>query len=199
MNGLDIALLAIIGLSTAVGAFRGFVREVMGLLGIVIAAVLAYLFAPQVAEVIGGEGPLMFVVAAVLIFVTALVGSGLLARGLSALLDAIFLGGLNRFLGGVFGFARAVALTVAGIVLLVTLVGPDVHIMRESRVIEWEASAIEWVGERLPYAPAREKFREHWSIMREGSAVRVHLVSVPRTGPIPSPTPSFDIAPGPAS
>ena len=180
MNGLDLALLAVVGLSTAIGAFRGFVREVIGLAGIGLAGGAAYLFAPQVAGVIGEESALTFAVATVLIFITGLIGSGLIARALSALLDALFLGGLNRFLGGAFGFARAIGLTAVGIVLLVTVIRPEIDILQNSRVIQWEAPAIEWMGERLPFAPARDKFIENWSVMKPPSGVHVRALDATR-------------------
>src|SRR5262249_38789859 len=124
----DIALLAILGLSVLIGLWRGFVFEIVSLLGWVIAFIFANTLAPLLNPLLPGnqdEPALRFWVAYVLIFVFVLILCGVLARLMRALISATPLSVIDRLLGGMFGVARgAVALVIVAI--LVTL-SPYAH------------------------------------------------------------------------
>ncbi len=115
-NGFDVVMLAVLLLSTVVGAWRGLVFELMSLMGW-----FAAYFAAQWGTLavsphipVGAPGsPLNHAAAFALIFLVALIGWGLLARLLKALVTATLLGGFDRLLGALFGAVRGLVLLLA--------------------------------------------------------------------------------------
>jgi membrane protein required for colicin V production len=135
MTWLDYAVLGVLVASVLWGAWRGLVREVIGVLGWVIAFLAANLFAgplgPTMPEFIPTEE--LRVLAAFLgIFVGVLIVSTLLALLLSRLVQAVGLGGLNSVLGGLFGVARAVVIVLAVAVLAGLTSAPQQPFWRNS-------------------------------------------------------------------
>jgi membrane protein required for colicin V production len=129
MTWVDYVVLAVLGMSAVIGMWRGFVREVLALIGWVAAAVLAALFSAQLAGIFPADFATPLVrqlLAALLIFVLVLVVAGLCGLFLARLLRAVGLGALDRTLGGVFGLARG-ALIVLVAVLLIGLTGLPRH------------------------------------------------------------------------
>ena len=116
MSGLDYAVIGVLALSTAWGAWRGLVREVISLAG----WVLAFLAANAVAGPLGDALPrsmsnpdVRAIVAFVAIFVVTLTLATLAAIALSKALKAAGLRGLDRTLGGLFGVARGLLIAIA--------------------------------------------------------------------------------------
>ena len=123
---MDWALLAVLALSIVVGVVRGFIYEVLSLLGWVAAYFAAQWFAPQLAPSlpIGAPGSAANHAAAfAIVFILALIVWGLAVRVLRMLVHATPLSGVDRLLGAVFGAARGMVLllAVASVALLVTL------------------------------------------------------------------------------
>ena len=118
MTLFDYAVLIIIGSSVVVSVIRGFTREVLSLLGWVIAFLAANALSGVVAEWLAPfikDGPVRALTAFVAVFVVTLILASLLAMAVSRLLRSAGLGLEDRLLGGFFGFAR-------GILIVLTLV-----------------------------------------------------------------------------
>jgi membrane protein required for colicin V production len=129
MTWLDYAVLGVIALSVAWGIWRGLVREVLSILGWVIAFLAANLFAGPLGAALPASIPtpeLRLLCAYVAIFVGALVIVSLVALLLSALVKAVGLGALDRVLGALFGALRA-ALVVLAAALLAGLTSAPRH------------------------------------------------------------------------
>jgi membrane protein required for colicin V production len=116
MTPLDIAIVALLVVSTAWGIWRGFVREFLSLAG----WVLAFLAANAVAAPLGDLLPASWareevrvLIAFVVVFVVVLSATTLVALLISKLFKAAGLGGVDRTLGGLFGLARGVLILVA--------------------------------------------------------------------------------------
>jgi membrane protein required for colicin V production len=116
MNGFDLALIAIVGLSMLFAFARGVVRELIALSTWVTAFVVAIAYAGSVAPVFGRldiPPAARQVLAFVLLLVAVLIVGALIARLLSGVVRAIGLGFVDRTLGAVFGLARGFAVLVA--------------------------------------------------------------------------------------
>lgn len=119
MSMVDIAIIAIILVSLAVGMFRGFIREVLSLASWIVALWAAYVYArvggvylePYIPQL-----PLRIVAAFAGIFVVVLVAASFLGYLLSRLLPLSGISGIDRSLGMLFGVARGVI--VVGLLLL---------------------------------------------------------------------------------
>jgi membrane protein required for colicin V production len=141
---VDIALLAVLCFSVLVGLWRGFVFEIVALLGWLVAYVAANLGAPWVADQLpaSGSAAVRFWGAYVLVFIVVLVACTLLARLLRALVSVTPLTVVDRLLGGAFGVAR-------GVVVLV-IVGTLVTLSPFARAAWWRQSqSALWIDQAL--------------------------------------------------
>jgi membrane protein required for colicin V production len=111
MNAIDIALIVILLLCAVRGYWRGFLRELFGLLGLALGAAAALRFTAEGAKMIEPYAaslppPVLTGTAFVVIFVvvhTAVILVGLLFDRLA---KAVFLRGINRMAGAVFAAGK---------------------------------------------------------------------------------------------
>ncbi|MFO1274402.1 MAG: CvpA family protein [Rubrivivax sp.] len=132
---VDWALIAALALSVVVGVVRGFVFELMSLVGWLVAWVAAQWFAADVAAFlpIGTPGStLQLATAFALTFMACLLAWALLARLVRLLIQATPLSLADRALGAGFGLVRG------GVLLLVLAMG--VALTPAARSPAWRAS-----------------------------------------------------------
>ena len=145
LGWVDLALLAVLCVSVLIGLWRGFVFEVVSLLGWLVAFVIANSLGPPFAQILpfgDPASPLRLWVAYGVVFVLVLIACTLLARMLRALISATPLSVIDRLLGGVFGVARG-ALVLVIVATLVTL-SPFAHSS------QWQNShGALWLGQAL--------------------------------------------------
>ena len=145
LGWVDIALLAVFGLSVLIGLWRGFVFEIVSLLGWVVAFIIANTLGPLLAQFIpfGDVGsPVRLWVAYILVFVLVLLTCTLLARMLRALVSATPLSFVDRLLGGMFGLVRGA--------LILVVVGLLVSLSPYSTSATWKSShGALWLGMAL--------------------------------------------------
>lgn len=107
MNSIDISILIIIGVGFVFGLFKGLVRELASLAAIVLGIYGAKLFSsllvPLFINVLGVSEKVAQPLSYVVLFVAIAVALLVLARTVDKVFDAVSLGGLNKFLGGLFG------------------------------------------------------------------------------------------------
>jgi len=120
MTWLDYAVIGVFAVSLVVGAWRGLVREVLSILGWIIAFLAANLLAgplgPAMPQAI--PSPELRVAAAyVAVFVVSLIATALLGLLLSKIVKAVGLGGIDRMLGALFGAARGLLIVLAAALL----------------------------------------------------------------------------------
>lgn len=116
MTWLDYAVLAVLVISIAWGAWRGLVHEMMSLGSWVIAFLAANLFAAPVAGMLPASisrPELRSLAAFVLVFFVALVIASIAGILLSKLVKSVGLGNLDRLLGALFGLLRALIIVLA--------------------------------------------------------------------------------------
>ena len=110
-NSVDLAVLAIIGISILVGVLRGATREILGIAGWIGAFIVVFyglpLFRPLGRQYIESTMIADAVVAGVL-FILSLGVFILISRLISATVKGSIFGSLDRSLGLVFGFMRGV-------------------------------------------------------------------------------------------
>jgi membrane protein required for colicin V production len=119
MAWFDYGVLTVLGLSLVLGAFRGIMREMVSLAGWIAAFVLATAFSGMVArEMPDSLGPMLSgLLAFALIFIGALVASGIVGLVLARLVRAAGLGFADRLLGATFGVVRGVAIVLLAVLL----------------------------------------------------------------------------------
>lgn len=120
MTWLDCAVIGVFVVSLALGAWRGLVREVLSILGWIIAFLAANLFAGPLGAVMPQVIPtpeLRVAAAFLAVFAGSLIVTSLVGLLLSKIVNAVGLGGLDRLLGTVFGAARGVLIVLAATLL----------------------------------------------------------------------------------
>ncbi len=141
---VDGAVAVIIVLSALLAYSRGLVREAMAIAGWVVAAILAFMFAPQVQPLVK-EVPvvgdfltdsceLSIIAAFAAVFTVALVITSLFTPLFSSLIQRSALGGLDQALGFFFGVARGVLLVAIGFFVYETVItAQDIPMIDDSR------------------------------------------------------------------
>ena len=120
MTWLDYAVIGVFAASLVLGAWRGLVREVLSILGWVIAFLAANLLAGPLGPAMPQAIPtpeLRVAAAYVAVFVASLIVTSLVGLLLSKIVKAAGLGGVDRALGAVFGTARGVLIVLAAALL----------------------------------------------------------------------------------
>lgn len=120
MAWLDYAVIGVFAASLVLGAWRGLVREVISILGWVIAFLAANLLAGPLGAAMPQAIPtpeLRVAAAFLAVFVGSLIVTSLAGLLLSKIVKAAGLGGLDRFLGAMFGAARGLLIVLAAALL----------------------------------------------------------------------------------
>lgn len=141
---IDGIVAVVIILSALLAYGRGIVREVMAIAAWIVAAIVAFLFAPRVEPlvseipVIGGfladSCELSVIGAFALVFAVALIVVSLFTPLFSSLVQRSALGGIDQGLGFLFGVARGVLLVaIAFFVYDTVITGQEYTIVDESR------------------------------------------------------------------
>ncbi len=159
IDGVSVFVLAVSGL---LAYSRGFLREVLSIIGWVVAAIAAFMFAadveplmreiPVVGEVIGNNCELGIIVAAALVFIAALVVASIFTPLISGLVQNSALGSLDQGLGFLFGLARGALLIVVALIVYDRVIagGEGTPVVENSRTIEILAQAQAQLAEALP-------------------------------------------------
>lgn len=157
LNWADLVLLGILGLSTLVGLWRGFIVEVLSLVVWVAAFWLAFQFGASVATLFDNavDAPAARMLLGYgLVFIGALVAGGLLTWLMSRLVAGTGLSGTDRMLGLGFGLLRGAALCALLVLLLGFTPLPQDAWWQESRLLPGFQSGAEWMRAWLPDAAA---------------------------------------------
>jgi membrane protein required for colicin V production len=120
LTAFDYALFAVLGLSVALGLWRGLVSELMALFAWMFALFAAWRYNEEASRVFDGliAEPMWRQVAGVaLVVVVVLLLTAIVRLLLRSLLQAAGLGATDRFLGALFGFARGFIVSLALVVV----------------------------------------------------------------------------------
>jgi membrane protein required for colicin V production len=150
---LDWVFVAVLVLSVLVGAWRGFMYELLSLLGWIAAFIVAQWFAPDVAQWLpmsGAHTSLRYAVAFVLLFIVGAFIGGLLAAMIRKLVAAVGLRPVDRFLGTGFGVMRGVVIVLAIAVVFLLVPFTNSSLWRESIGAPYAVAAIRGLKPMLP-------------------------------------------------
>lgn len=158
---IDGVVALVIVLSALLAYSRGLVREVMAIAGWIAAAVLAFIFAPQVEPVIK-EVPVLgdfikdscqlsIIAAFSAVFAVALIVVSFFTPLFSSLVQRSALGGIDQGLGFLFGVARGVLLVaIAFFIYQTVMTGQNFTVVDESRSAKVFAQMTDRIEEQNP-------------------------------------------------
>jgi membrane protein required for colicin V production len=116
----DYLVLFVLVCSVLIGILRGLIKEVLSLVGWILAFVLANAYSAALAPMLGNVIPgttTRLLVAFVVLFIGVRILVGLLAMTLDALVKATGLTLADRGLGSLFGLARGLVIVLAAVLL----------------------------------------------------------------------------------
>lgn len=154
MNAADIAILAVLALSTLFGLMRGLVSEVLSLVCWVAAFWAAWAFGNEVAQLYGGwlhEPAARIIAGYVTCFIGVLIVGALIGWAVHKLMSQGGLRGGDRLLGMLFGLARGLLLvTFAVLMLEFTVIPHSAAWWRQSILLPAFENGAGWVAAQLP-------------------------------------------------
>ncbi len=159
MAPLDWILVAILGLSLLLGAWRGLVQEVLSLLGWIAAFIGAQWLAPQASQwlpMAQSSPTLRYAAGFVVVFIAILIAVSVLTWLLKKVVEAVGLRPIDRVLGAGFGLVRGAVLVLA--ITVVALMTP-VHgtaAWNQSVGAQMATQALQKLKPMLP-----ERFSQH--------------------------------------
>jgi membrane protein required for colicin V production len=153
MNWVDWFILAVIGLSTLLSLWRGFVKEALSLAAWVVAFFVSMAFATRLSAMLHGyiaSDELRYAAAYVILFAATLMLGAMLNRLLAELIKMTGLSGLDRALGTVFGFARGIVVVVVAVFVIRSLL-PEVQAVEQSRLLPQVMMVVQWAETNLAF------------------------------------------------
>ena len=152
MSPFDYFILTVLIASSIYGVYRGLIKEILSLTGLVLSFYLASNFDNSLANLIPIENKSDFLIisAFILIFVSTLILTSLLIKIISKALKFAGLTILNRFFGFIFGMARG--LVVVLVILYLNQLIPFINLIdpAESTLIPFLDPIFSIVLEYLP-------------------------------------------------
>ncbi len=150
MIWVDWVILIILGVSMLVSVFRGLAREVLSLLAWVAAAWVAFEYAPLGDAWLAPWVPapsIRLLLSGAALFMTVLLGLGLVNTLVGRLIRGSGLSGTDRSLGMLFGLARGIAIVTVLVLAAGTTLVPQDPWWRESTLLRhFERLAVEVRG-----------------------------------------------------
>ncbi|MDX8395159.1 MAG: CvpA family protein [Mariprofundaceae bacterium] len=167
MNYFDYILIAIVGLSMVLSLWRGFVREIISLIGLVAAFFIASRASGMAGDFLGKwitSGTIADIAGFVLIFVLIMLIVGLIGVMIRKLVDMADLTATDRTLGIFFGLARGMLLISLAFLIFTSYSKGNEPWMKKSLLTPYAMQMSELLGKAIP---------EGYPFSRQGNTVKL--------------------------
>jgi len=153
LNFVDYILIAIVGLSMVLSLWRGFVREVISLIGLVAAFLIASRVSGQTGDFLGqwiSNGTVADIAGFTLIFVIVMVVVGMIGVIIRRLVDMAALSATDRTLGIFFGAARGMLLIALCFLVYTSYTKPNAPWLKKSMLTPYAIQLGDMLGGMIP-------------------------------------------------
>jgi len=153
LNLFDYLLLAITGFSMVLSLWRGFVREIISLIGLVAAFMIAGRASGMATEMVQGWIPNSTAAGLAgfgLVFISVMLVVALIGALIRKLVDMADLTASDRTLGMVFGLARGLLLIGLFFLIYTTYAKPDTAWMKNSVLTPYAVQMGDLLGRTIP-------------------------------------------------
>ena len=158
MTIFDYLVLFVLVSSVVISTLRGLVKEILSLLGWIVAFVVANAYgaklAPMLPDLLPGETARL-ILAFIVLFLGVRILMGLLSLAIGALVEASGLSLADRGLGGLFGLARGIVIVLAAVILCGMTAIPQQAFWKDALLSPMAETGVRTVKPFLPAALAR--------------------------------------------
>ena len=158
MTIFDYLVLFVLVSSVVISTLRGLVKEILSLLGWIVAFVVANAYgarlAPMLPDLLPGDTARL-ILAFIVLFLGVRILMGLLSLAIGALVEASGLSLADRGLGGLFGLARGIVIVLAAVILCGMTSIPQQAFWRDALLSPMAETGVRTVKPFLPAALAR--------------------------------------------
>lgn len=175
MNYFDYILIGIVGLSMVLSLWRGFVREIISLIGLVAAFLIASRTSGTAGDFLGqwiSNSTTSDIAGFVMVFVVIMIIVGLIGALIRKLVDLADLTATDRTLGMFFGIARGLLLIALSFLIYTSYTKPDQAWAKKSLLTPYAIQASDLLGQAIP---------EGYPFSRQGKASTQHQNTTTKT------------------
>ena len=155
MNPFDILIIVILGYSLVRGLFRGLVKEVSSLIGVLGGFYAAYTYYKVLAGLLAGlihDTSYLNILSFLIIFCGVLIVVGVLGVIIKYLLNISFLGWVDRIGGVVFGVLKGVLIVSILFITLTAFLPKGTAFIKNSEL----APHVSWISEKMANVISKE-------------------------------------------
>lgn len=148
MNPFDIFIIIVVGYSIIRGLFRGLVKEVSSIIGVLGGFYAAYSYYPMVAKLLTGiikDPSYLSILSFLIIFCGILIVISILGVVIKYLLNVAFLGWIDRICGVGFGLIKGVLIVTVIFIILTTFLSKGTPLIKKSIL----APHVIWISEQM--------------------------------------------------
>ena len=158
MTIFDYLVLFVLVSSVVISTLRGLVKEILSLLGWIVAFVVANAYgarlAPMLPDLLPGDTARL-ILAFIVLFLGVRILMGLLSLAIGALVEASGLSLADRGLGGLFGLARGIVIVLAAVILCGMTAIPQQAFWKDALLSPMAETGVRTVKPFLPAALAQ--------------------------------------------
>jgi len=166
LNFIDYILIAIVGLSMVLSLWRGFVREMISLIGLVAAFLVASRTSGATGDFLGqwiSNSTVADIAGFALVFIIVMILVALIGAIIRKLVDMADLTATDRTLGVFFGAARGVLLIGLCFLVYTSYTKPNAGWIKSSMLVPYAINLGNMLGRAIP---------ETYPFSRQGSAAK---------------------------
>jgi membrane protein required for colicin V production len=175
MNPFDIFIIIVVGYSLIRGLFRGLVKEVSSIIGVLGGFYAAYSYYPIMAKLLSGlitNPSYLNILSFLIIFCTVLIVISILGVVIKYLMNVAFLGWVDRACGFGFGLVKGLLIVAVLFIILTTFLPKGAPLIKKSVL----APHVIWISEKMVNLVPKEmkkdffgkldEFKKAWKIQK---------------------------------
>ncbi len=175
MNPFDIFIVIVMSYSIIRGLFRGLVKEVSSIIGVLGGFYAAYSYYPLVAKLLTGiikDQSYLNILSFLIIFCGILIVISILGVVIKYLLNVAFLGWIDRICGVGFGLIKGVLIVTVIFIILTTFLSKGTPLIKNSIL----APHVIWISEKMvglvsddmkkDFFTKLDEFKKAWKIQK---------------------------------
>lgn len=166
MNPFDVFIIIVLGYSLVRGLFRGLVKEVSSIIGVLGGFYAAYSYYSAVAKLLSGliaNKAYLNILSFLIIFCGVLIIIGIIGVIIKYLLNVAFLGWIDRLFGICFGFIKGVLIVTVLFIILTTFLPKGAPLIKTSVL----APHVIWISEKMVNVVSKEMKRDFYGKLDE--------------------------------